>query len=74
MKALSDLTGVPEEHLKILMDKGIISCSWAGYEEIYYHFKAERGKGLTQEQALSQTSADRGIPRSTVYWIVKKFE
>lgn len=74
MKELSNLTGVPEEHLKVLMDKGIISCSWQGYEEIYYHFKEQRGKGMTQEQALSQTSADKDIPRSTVYWIVKKFQ
>lgn len=74
MKALSNLTGVPEEHLKVLMDKGIISCSWEGYEEIYYHFKEQKKNGLSQEQALSQTSVDKNIPRSTVYWIIKKFE
>jgi hypothetical protein len=74
MKALSDKTGVPEEHLKTLMDKGVISCSWEGYEEVYYHYKSLKDSGISQEQAMSQTSVDKNVSRSHVWNVIKKFE
>lgn len=74
MKELSKKTGVPEEFLKTLVNKGVISCSWEGYEEIYYCYKEERKKTKTNEEAYNITAAKKNVSRTTVYNIVHNYE
>ncbi len=73
MKELSKKYDVPEDKLKNMMNDGVISCSWEGYEEVYYHYK-ELKKTQGTESAVIQTTVDKNISRRMVYNIIAKFE
>jgi hypothetical protein len=72
MKYLSDKTGVPEEHLKTLMDKGVISTSWAGYDDVIYCYNETRKTCKTNEEAYEIVAVKKNLSRTTVYNILHK--
>jgi hypothetical protein len=72
MKAVSDLTGVPEEYLKVLMEKGMISCSWAIYDEVIYCYQEVRKTAKSNEEAYEIVAVKKNLSRTTVYNIIHK--
>lgn len=72
MKELASRYSVSEQTIKKMIDDGVISCTWAKYEEVYSTYKnlsgTYKGEGLAIEVSIRTH-----VPVRTVYDIVKRF-
>jgi len=64
MSFLSDKFNVPPETVKKMISTGVISCSWAGYEDIYKLWRAGRSiRDIATETGRSPTNVYETIQR-----------
>lgn len=70
MKSISEKTGVPEEHIKTLMNAGFISCTFASWDEIYYEYKQARPACKSDTEAFKVVASKRNISYQWVYKVV----
>lgn len=66
MSILSNKYNIPEETVKKMIQDGVVSCSWPGYEEVYSLWKA----GEKIDDIVFKT----GKSRRTVYDIIKRLK
>lgn len=66
MSILSDKYNVPQSVIKNMMQDGVISCSWATWEEVYRLHKEGKSVGDIAHECR--------IAYRTVHHILKKFK
>lgn len=72
--SLSDKYNIPRETITKMVNDGVISCSWPGYEEIYYHYKRNLATSKSKTEAINVTAAQRGVAESSVRYAISKME
>lgn len=73
MSALSEKYGTSEETIKRMINDGVISCTWAKYEDVYSTYQTLSGtyKG---ESLVIEVSIRTNVPERTVYHILSRFK
>lgn len=71
MSELSNRYNIPEATIKQMIRDGVISCTWAKYEEVYSCYKSLSCSNV--DQVVTTVSEKTGVPRSTVYYIISRF-
>lgn len=66
MSFLSDKYNLPPDTVKKMINGGVISCAWVGYEEVYKLWK--------EGKTLLDISIATGRSTSSVFYIVQKFK
>lgn len=66
MSYLSEKFNIPEGTVKSMINNGVISCSWAGYEEVIKLHKA--GK------SLSDIAIETGRSKTGVHGIIQRYK
>lgn len=66
MSILSNKYNIPEETVKKMIQDGVISCSWPGYEEVYNLWKSG--------EKIDEICFKTGKARSTIFEIIKRFK
>lgn len=74
MNNLSNKYNIPADKLKKLVQDGVISCSWAGWEEIYDHYKKQLSITGTRGSAVNVTAINKNVSEKTVYQIIHRIE
>ena len=72
--SLSKKYGVPEATIKMMVSDGVISTSWPGCEEIYYHYKSKLSTCKNQTEAVHVTAEERHVSVGLVYKSIHRFE
>ena len=72
MSELSNKYNIPEETVKKMIRDGVISCTWAKYEEVYACYKSLSASNI--EGVVLEVAEKTGVPRTTVYRIIKTFQ
>ena len=71
MSELSNKYNIPESTIKQMIRDGVISCTWAKYEEVYACYKSLSGK---VDSVVVEVSDRTNVPIRTVYYILKQFK
>ena len=64
MSYLSEKFNIPQETVKSMMQNGVISCKWSGYEDVHKMYK----EGKSIDDIVFET----GYCRRNVFQILKK--
>lgn len=72
MSELSSKYNIPESTIKQMIRDGVISCTWAKYEEVYACYKSLSCSN--SDGVVIQVSEKTGVPVRTVYHIIKSFK
>lgn len=72
MSELSRKYGISEEAIKKMIADGVISCTWAKYEEVISTYRNLSGtySGL---KLVDEVSERTKVPERTIYTIIAKF-
>jgi hypothetical protein len=71
MSELSNKYNIPESTIKQMISDGVISCTWAKYEEVYSCYKSLSCSNV--DKVVSTVSEKTNVPVRTVYYIIKSF-
>jgi hypothetical protein len=74
MNNLSNKYNIPAETLKKMLKDGVISCSWARWEEIYDCYKKQLSISGSRGEAVNITSVDKNVSVKHVYEIIHHIE
>lgn len=66
MSYLSDKYNVPPDTLKKMTKDGVISCVWAGYEDVYKLWK--------EGKSMGDIAIETGRSKSSVHGIIQRFK
>lgn len=66
MSYLSEKFDIPEGTVKKMMSNGVISCTWAGYEEVIKLHKEGR--------SIGDIAIETGRSKGGVHWILQKYK
>lgn len=72
MSALSEKYQIPEAAIKQMINDGVISCTWAKYEEVYATYQSLSGKYKGQALVV-EVSIKTNVPERTIYDILTRF-
>ena len=64
---------ISEKSYKEMVKNGVISTTFAGYDEIYSSYKECLKKGMSSAESVNVISAQRNISKVTVYKAIKLF-
>lgn len=74
MNNLSNKYNIPADKLKKLVQDGVISCSWTGWEEAYDQYKKQLSITGSKSEAVNITAINTGRTEKNVYEIIHRIE
>lgn len=72
--SLAEKYCIPHETIKMMVRDGVISTSWAGYEEIYTHYQKVKTVTISKTEAVHIVAEEKKVCETRVFKSISKFE